>query len=91
MGATWRYRDRFEAQGILGARVPDTEEYVRVLDCFDLTQTSSASWFYDTLLTKVLRGLVVAVKITVAPPADTPGSEFLATMKLHRQLVFVSS
>ena len=24
-------------------------------------------------------------------PADTPGSEFLATMKLHRQLVFVSS
>ena len=77
LGATFQFRDRFEAQEIYGARDPDSDAYFRVLSKTNVGNEKGRVWFLNTVLTTVLRDLAMMVKLTTPPPEGSPAQEFL--------------
>lgn len=81
LGQTYPFRDGFESNGILGARVEETEEYVRVFPRTDVGHEAGRIFFFTTVLSGIVHDLVMQLRLTVPPPADSPAAEFLSALQ----------
>ena len=80
VGQTYAFRDKFEAAGIYGARVEESDEYCRVLPQTNVGAQEGRVWFLNHILNDILAGLVMQVRVTTPPPDTSPAADFLSLL-----------
>ena len=87
-GMTFPFRTAFESQGILLAKHPSEDSYIRVLPETDITVEAKRTWFLTTVLQQMLHSMPLLVQVTAAPAPDTAAAEFLAGLWKVPNLIF---
>ena len=87
VGATWAFRESFEAHGITGARQPPDDVFVRVLPETGLDTEAGQSYILHTVLKEVLHGLVLLMRVTLPPPPQSLSADFLGKLETNPQIV----